>query len=291
MNLDVLEKKRFFFFSGKGGVGKTTVSCAFGVLLADMGYRTLVVSLDPAHSLSFTLDVGVELKEDAEVSQNLYALEVDIDREMKSYLRRVEREAEKIVSPVILEELKLQLELAYNSPGAFELAMLDVIYRILREKRECYDRVVFDTAPSGYTVRLLSLPGLFKKWITGLISLREEANRYAGMAGEERSDRVVELLKKRLEQFQFLHDVMSGSDSFFSVVVNPGILPLSIGRKTVEELERAGIGCGMLIVNKAGSGRLSGDFSVKCDRILYIPELEREPVGLKALRGLADLIK
>ncbi len=286
----MIVKKRFFFFSGKGGVGKTTVSCAFGVLLADKGYRTLVVSLDPAHSLSLTLDTQLSPGKETEVTNNLYALELDIDKEMRDYLKRIEREAEKVVSPVILEELKLQLELAYYSPGAFELAMLDAIHRILKEKGKHYDKIVFDTAPSGYTVRLLSLPRLFEKWITELIKLREEANRYRKMAGEKREDRVVELLKKRLKQFYFLRDTLTGRDSFFSVVVNPGILPVSIGKRTAEELKKAGIECDLLIVNKAELGYSVSSSVLQCNELLYISKFEKEPRGLKALRELTTFI-
>ncbi len=287
--------RKFYFFSGKGGVGKTTISSALAVALSERGLRTLLVSLDPAHSLSLALDVevGGEVKK---VSENLFAVEIDVESEMKSYLRRVKKEAEKVVSPVILEEIKDQIDLAYYSPGAFELAILDVIHRIILKAGKSYDRIVFDTAPSGYTLRLVSLPYLLNRWFNRLIDLRKEALRlqfYSALEDKRKleevysQDTVLSVLVKRKEQIETLKGVLLNREkTLFGIVVNPAVLPIQIAKKTVDELEASGIGVELVVFNRFRGEieEVRKTFSGK--RIVLVREKEKEPIGIEQLRLL-----
>ncbi|WP_457679125.1 ArsA family ATPase [Thermovibrio sp.] len=282
-----LSKFKVFFLSGKGGVGKSTLSSALALALSESGFKTLLVSLDPAHCLSLLLkrEVGGEVKK---VEGNLYALEVELERQMKEYLRKVEREAEKVVSPALLGEVKRQIELAYYSPGAYELATVDSIYGILKEKEKEFDKVVFDTAPSGYTVRLMASPKKLLNWIDSLISLRKEANRYREMAGEEGGeDKVLEVLKRRREEYRFLGELFKSPKTLFSVVVNPGELPLKIGKRTVKELEEAGVKVPLILANKFKEEK--GELFKR--ETLYFPPLKEEPIGIESLRPLTEAFK
>lgn len=297
-NLEVLNRK-FYFFSGKGGVGKTTTSSSIATAFSDGGLRTLLVSLDPAHSLSLALDaeVGGNVKE---ISKNLHAVEVDVESEMKRYFASVKREAEKVVSPAILEEIKDQIELAYYSPGAFELAILDVIYRIVSEFKTDYDRIIFDTAPSGYTLRLISLPSLLKRWIQRLIDLRKEALKlqfYSDLKDKRKiehvysNDPVLSTFVRRKREIETLREVLLDREkTLLGIVVNPAVLPIQIAKKTVNELESAGIEVELVILN-----RFKGDFeSVKksfpTKKIVIVNEEEEEPIGIKRLRMLGQNI-
>ena len=290
--------RRFFFFSGKGGVGKTTISSALAVALSERGLKTLLVSLDPAHSLSLALDVEVGGKV-KEVYRNLFAVEIDVESEMKSYLHRVKKEAEKVVSPVILEEIKDQIDLAYYSPGAFELAILDVIHRIISESEESYDRIVFDTAPSGYTLRLVSLPSLLNRWLHRLIDLRKEALKlqfYSDLEDKRKleevysQDTVLSVLVKRKEQIETLRSVLLDREkTLFGIVVNPAVLPIQIAKKTVDELEASGIEVELVVFNRFRGGeveKVRKAFSGK--RIILVREKEREPIGIGRLRLLGE---
>ena len=276
-----------FFLSGKGGVGKSTLSTSLALALSKKGFKTLLVSLDPAHSLSILLKekVGGAPKE---VGKNLFALEVDLEREMREYLKRVEREAEKIVSPALIEKVKNQIELAYSSPGALELATVDSVYRVVKEFGREFDKVVFDTAPSGYTVRLMASPDKLLNWVDSLIKMREEALKYRKMAGEEAGrDPVVEILKRRREEYRFLGELFKSPKTLFGVVVNPGELPLKIGEKTIKELEEAGVPVRLVLANrfKEKGGELFGKPT------LYFPPLEKEPLGLNSLEPFARVFE
>ena len=290
--------RRFFFFSGKGGVGKTTISSALAVALSERGLKTLLVSLDPAHSLSLALDVEVGGKV-KEVYRNLFAVEIDVESEMESYLHRVKKEAEKVVSPVILEEIKDQIDLAYYSPGAFELAILDVIHRIISESEKSYDRIVFDTAPSGYTLRLVSLPSLLNRWLHRLIDLRKEALKlqfYSDLEDKRKleevysRDPVLSVLVKRKEQIETLRGVLlDRGKTLFGIVVSPDVLPIQIAKKTVDELEASGIEVELVVFNRFRGGeveKVRKAFSGK--RIILVREKEREPIGIGRLRLLGE---
>jgi arsenite-transporting ATPase len=282
---------KVFFFSGKGGVGKTTISSALSLGLSSAGYKTLLISLDPAHSLSLVLKrrIGGKI---TKVCENLYALEIDIEKEMKNYLEKVKKESEKIVSPVILEEIKEQIELAFYSPGSFELAILDSIYRILKENFKKFDRIVFDTAPSGYTVRLIALPELLLKWLERLISLRKEALRYEEMAGirKDEKDPVLEILERRRKQILFLREkLLDEKTTTFGVVTTSNSLPVEIAKRTIKELEASGIKVNLVVVNKCRKNceEIGKVFRKK---VITVELLENEPTGVETLKKVGSSI-
>jgi len=281
--LENLRKKRYFFLSGKGGVGKTTTSCLLGLIFARAGQKTLIVSLDPAHSLSIATEKL--FPPPPKCYENVSILEIDVEKEMKKYLKKVKKEAEQIVSPVIVEEIKKQIDLAYYSPGAFELAMTDAIYNVIVRYSKSYDKIIFDTAPSGYTVRLMTVPTLLKSWLESLISLRRKALYLKSMVEQKNleEDPLISVLKKRLTETKLLSEVFSGKETEFLIVANPGKLPVEIAKKTIDELEKAGIRINYVVLNK-WKNNFKNPFPGKTP--IFIKELPEEPIGVKNLEKL-----
>jgi arsenite/tail-anchored protein-transporting ATPase len=163
------------FVGGKGGVGKTTVAAALGVQLADAGGRVLVVSTDPAHSLGDIFDAAIGDRETA-LLPRLYGIEIDAEQEATRYLERVAANMRTFVQPSMYAEIERQVDLARHSPGAAEAALLDRVADLLDEARARYDHVIFDTAPTGHTLRLLALPELMAAWTDGLLRSRERSS-------------------------------------------------------------------------------------------------------------------
>src|SRR6056297_1317159 len=147
------EDTEFVFFSGKGGVGKSTVSCATATWLADNDYETLLVTTDPAPNLSdiFEQEIGHEVTEIDDID-NLSAIEIDPDTAAEEYRQETIEPMRQLLDDEQLETVEEQL----NSPCVEEIAAFDNFVDFMDSPE--YDVVVFDTAPTGHTIRLMELP-------------------------------------------------------------------------------------------------------------------------------------
>ncbi|WP_435196625.1 ArsA family ATPase [Natronomonas sp. EA1] len=248
--------ERFVFFGGKGGVGKTTVSSAYALKCAREGLSTLIVSTDPAHSTSDVFDQ--QFTDDpapVEGHENLYAMEIDPQEEVDEHLMETKRALSDQVSPAMVNEIDRQIELAHRTPGAHEAALFDRFIDVMREAD--YDRVVFDTSPTGGTLRLLSLPGLLEGWIERLIEKRATSiDLYEKAAIGERSarrkaeqDPIIQRLKTRKERFEFAGDVLQ-SDAAFFLVMNPDQLSIRETARAVASLAEYDLDVAGLVVNR-----------------------------------------
>ena len=147
------EDTEFVFFSGKGGVGKSTVSCATATWLADNDYETLLVTTDPTPNLSdiFEQEIGHEVTEIDDID-NLSAIEIDPDTAAEEYRQETIEPMRKLLDDDQIETVEEQL----NSPCVEEIAAFDNFVDFMDSPE--YDVVVFDTAPTGHTIRLMELP-------------------------------------------------------------------------------------------------------------------------------------
>ena len=147
------EETEFVFFSGKGGVGKSTVSCATATWLADNDYETLLVTTDPAPNLSdiFGQEIGHEVTAIDDI-ENLSAIEIDPDTAAEEYRQETIEPMRQLLDDEQLETVEEQL----NSPCVEEIAAFDNFVDFMDSPE--YDIVVFDTAPTGHTIRLMELP-------------------------------------------------------------------------------------------------------------------------------------
>ena len=147
------EDTEFVFFSGKGGVGKSTVSCATATWLADNDYNTLLVTTDPAPNLSdiFGQQIGHEVT-DIDGVDNLSAIEIDPDAAAEEYRQETIEPMRELLDDEQIQAVEEQL----NSPCVEEIAAFDNFVDFMDSPE--YDVVVFDTAPTGHTIRLMELP-------------------------------------------------------------------------------------------------------------------------------------
>lgn len=158
---DIIALKRgetkFIFFSGKGSAGKSTMSCATAVWLAKKGYKILLVTTDPAPNLSdiFGQDIGHKITPINSI-ENLNAIEINPDTAFEEYRERVIAPMKVILDEKNLRAMKEQL----NSPCVEEVAAFDKFIEFMDDPQ--YDVVIFDTAPTGHTLRLLELPSGWK---------------------------------------------------------------------------------------------------------------------------------
>ncbi|KAJ1423223.1 anion-transporting ATPase-like domain-containing protein [Ochromonadaceae sp. CCMP2298] len=204
-----MDSKKLTIFGGKGGVGKTTSSASWGVRLADSGFKTLVVSSDPAHSLGDALQEPLSgkprLLDDTAEGGQLWAMEIDPEEALKEFQQLLKSQAEPVGGekkksggmmgamglPNLSEELA---EILYGikdpPPGTDEIVALAKIISFLDNgyttpdgRTVKFDRVVLDTAPTGHTLRMLQLPDFVQKLIRKVRVLREKTKNMGGMMG------------------------------------------------------------------------------------------------------------
>ncbi|MFW5904440.1 MAG: ArsA family ATPase, partial [Candidatus Saliniplasma sp.] len=175
------ELEKFVFFAGKGGVGKTTCSSIYALKCSEGGLKTLLVSTDPAHSTDKILETTLS-ENQKKIKEDLWAKQIDASKEAKSHRKKIEKEMKQVVGPDMMNKLQGYLKMTHNSPGVKESALLDALIRTMKES-ERYDKVVFDTAPTGETMRLLQLPELLSSWSEQLIERRKENLEKLGKVG------------------------------------------------------------------------------------------------------------
>jgi len=156
---------------GKGGVGKTTTAALVALACASEGYRTLAVSLDPAHNLGDVLGLTLG-HQPSRVCLNLFAQEVDLDRVVREYLEAMVSRLKSLYSYLTAFNLEQYLDSLRYSPGIEEQATLEALKEILRERGK-YDILIFDTPPTGLMLRVMALPALSLLWLERLSRLRE----------------------------------------------------------------------------------------------------------------------
>lgn len=179
---------RFLFFTGKGGVGKTSLACASAIALADNGRRVLLVSTDPASNLDEVLGINL-ISTPTEIASvpRLAALNIDPAAAAMAY-------REKLVGPYrgkLPEAIVRSMEEQLSGACTMEIAAFDEFSRLLGQPETTagFDHVIFDTAPTGHTLRLLSLPGAW----TGFFDSSTTGNSCLGpLAGLEKQRAIYE---------------------------------------------------------------------------------------------------
>lgn len=266
------------FFGGKGGVGKTTCASATALAASRRGKRVLLVSTDPAHSTSdiFGQTIGPD---PAPLSDGLWGLEIDAATESARYIREVKDRIRDLFGHAILKEAHRQIDLAASMPGAEEVALLDRMGTFIRGEDTRFDLVVFDTAPTGHTLRLIRMPELMEAWIRALTRSRQAM---LGVTADEDQDPVLTSLQERLERLRELRArLLGGRTTAFVLVLIPERLPIEETARALAQLDEAGVHVGGLVVNRVLPAEASDPFlqARRRQEQAYLDDIDRRFAG------------
>ncbi|EBX6014800.1 arsenical pump-driving ATPase [Salmonella enterica subsp. enterica serovar Portland] len=284
----------FLFFTGKGGVGKTSLACATAIHLTASGKRVLLVSTDPASNVAqvFEQTIGHQITPIAAVN-GLSALEVDPSAAAAAYRERIVGPVRGILPDDIVAGIEEQLSGACTT----EIAAFDEFTALLtnQQLRDEYDHIVFDTAPTGHTLRMLQLPGA---WSGYLDNSQHGASCLGPLAG----------LEKQRSQYRAAVDALANAELTRMVLVaRAQTATLKEVSRTYDELAAIGLTQQYLVINgllpeqETARDKLAQALyqreqqalqhlpdnlrALPCDRLPLKPF---NMVGLAALRGLLD---
>jgi len=285
----------FLFFTGKGGVGKTSVGCAVAVALADAGKRVLIVSTDPASNLDEVLATGLsDVPRPVDGLANLYASNLDPEVAAASY-----RDA--LIDPyrgILPDATVASMEEQLSGACTVEIAAFNEFAKLVGDESatQGYDVVIFDTAPTGHTLRLLTLP---TAW-TDFIETNTSGNSCLGPLAGLKAQR--ELYARTVEA------LADGSKTTLVLVSRADTSALAEAARSSMELADLGIRNQVLVLNGLFTATVPGDpMASALERrgaealahmpaaLASLPRAEvplvvRSPLGIEGLRSLADAV-
>jgi arsenite-transporting ATPase len=299
-----MAQTRILLFTGKGGVGKTTMTAATALQTAELGYKTLVMSTDPAHSLADALDQSLG-PEPQEVLPNLYAQELDIYYSIQKYWSNVR---ELVLSVLKWRGIdKMMAEELAVLPGMEEASAFIWLEHFYRTGD--YDLIVIDSAPTGETLKHLTLPQVSQWWLTRVLPLQKIAGTSVGSMVRKMTGVPVDIGLKELENFYEkltrIQEIMSNSKiCSIRLVVNPERMVIQEALRAYTYLQLYGFTVDAVVVNRIlpqeSSEAVFGSYLAAQQQylaeikdsfaplpIFHVPHLGREIFGLDSLREIA----
>jgi arsenite-transporting ATPase len=281
-------KTKSIFFTGKGGVGKTVISVVTAFKFASEGYKTLLLTTDPAAHIGEVLEQNItDHIQKVQGVENLWSVIVDQEKAAEEYKQRIIEESKSKYSEDMMIAIKEELE----SPCTEEMAAFDKFMGYVES--DDYDFVVFDTAPTGHTLRLLELPFDYSDQVSLMVTTNEKSKN-AKSVTQKRFDKVIARMK-------------NPEQSIFSFVVYPESTPVIEAYRAMLDLKEAGIQTQFIVANQVLEPKYCTDiFFIKRRKmqekylkeirerfmlpVTVMPLLESEIKGLAMIRKASDLI-
>lgn len=290
---------KLILFGGKGGVGKTTTSSAVAIWTASQGLNTLVVSSDPAHSVSdsFGQPLG-STPTPIQGIDNLWAMEMDPKQIMNDLAPKL---TEALSNPMksigIDEDVKMTGdEMVF--PGLDEALAFDLLLKFV-ESHE-YDIVIFDTAPTGHTLRFLSLPALIDKWISKVIHFRHHLLKLKSLLSKKK-DTGLDILEKFKRRLAHIRRFLSNEKfTSFYIVLIPELLAVEESRRAKMILSEYNIPVKGAVVNHIfpennacslcqSRYRIQSKYLKEIEKEFHGYELAKMPIFEKEIQGVDAL--
>ena len=277
---------RIILFTGKGGVGKTTIAAATAIKTAAKGIKTLVISTDPAHSLSDAL--GYHLgPEPLEIQNNLYGQELDVYYSMQKYWQNIRQLMLTVfrwqgVDKVLAEEMSAL-------PGMEEASAFLWIEKYYTEKS--FDLIIIDSAPTGETLTLLTLPQVTKWWVTKALPFQRFAIRNIGKVARVATgipiDKGYDELENIFNKLESIQKIFADHDiSSIRLVTNPEKMVINESKRAYTYLNLYGYNVDAVIINRvieleAGDSIFSKYIESQKS---YLEDIEESFAGLPILK-------
>ena len=311
-------ERRYIMFGGKGGLGKTTFSAATAHWLAEQGHKVLVFSVDPQASLSDIFQRDIFGLGPVQITDNLWAQEIDADAHIKAYQDEIRAKILEVNNiDVVPEEIEDYIAAASAEPAMEESAIFDSVVDIVSAGD--YDYYIYDLVPLGHALYYLSMAKVYDEWITKITKLREEMREYEEMVSRLRreeqtqEDQILGELQDIRSRINTASRVLTDREhtAFFFVVVPEEMILLDTA-KAAEMFARFDVPVAGYVVNRVLPDDLINAPGVPpylaqraamqdrhLDRIrrelgdqvlAYVPELERDITGLPMIERMAQLM-
>ncbi|XVE68848.1 hypothetical protein DITRI_Ditri09bG0102600 [Diplodiscus trichospermus] len=324
-------QRKYYMLGGKGGVGKTSCAASLAVKFANSGHHTLVVSTDPAHSLSDSFDqdlTGGMLVPVEGPDFPLFALEINPEKAREEFRDATKNNGGTGVKDFMdgmglgmlveqLGELKLGELLDTPPPGLDEAIAISKVMQFLESPQySMFTRIVFDTAPTGHTLRLLSLPDFLDASIGKILKLRQKiasaTSAIKSVFGQEETHQnAADKLERLRERMVKVRDLFRDSDSTeFVIVTIPTVMAVSESSRLRASLKKENVPVRRLIVNQIlppsaseckfcavkrkdqmrALDMIQNDPELSSLKLIQSPLVDLEIRGVPALKFLGDIV-
>lgn len=300
---------RIILFTGKGGVGKTSIAAATALRCAENGLRTVVISTDAAHSLADSLDHSLGPEPD-EIAPNLWAQEIDVLYQMEKYWGTVQAYMSALLSwrgmdDLIAEEVSVL-------PGMEELASLLQIVKLHDEGK--YDVIIIDAAPTGETLKLLSFPEMARWYLEKVFPIEKRALQMSRPLLRSLTDLPIpedtlfDVIEDLIRDLDRMHGMLSDPEqSTVRLVLNPEKMVIKEAQRTYTYLSLYGYPVDAIISNRVIPATVSDAYFENWKTIqekyghtveeafsplpiFTVPLMNSEVVGLERLREMGQLV-